>query len=84
MLKRLGLKASQNVVAAFAPPQQKFDFDPRVETCKACDTSDARLSRCARCEAVFYCSVECQRAHWKAGHKHECKPAVAAEATSAE
>ena len=30
-------------------------------------------ARCSRCRSVAYCSPECQRAHWKAGHKTECK-----------
>jgi pentatricopeptide repeat protein len=30
--------------------------------------------RCNGCNAVFYCSVECQRIHWKKnGHKAACK-----------
>lgn len=28
---------------------------------------------CSRCRAVKYCSKECQVAHWKGGHKGECK-----------
>eukprot|EP00536_Pseudo-nitzschia_multiseries_P006572 jgi/Psemu1/15609/gm1.15609_g len=28
--------------------------------------------RCSRCHRAFYCSVACQRSHWKAGHKEEC------------
>ena len=31
------------------------------------------LSICSRCRMVAYCSVECQRANWKA-HKAMCKP----------
>jgi hypothetical protein len=27
---------------------------------------------CARCRVVLYCSVECQRVDWKAGHKAAC------------
>ena len=28
---------------------------------------------CSRCKACCYCSVPCQRAHWDAGHKRDCK-----------
>ena len=28
---------------------------------------------CTGCRQVFYCSPECQRAHWKCDHKEECK-----------
>ena len=27
---------------------------------------------CGRCKQVQYCSRECQKAHWKAGHRIEC------------
>lgn len=33
-----------------------------------------RLQRCSRCFGVKYCSRECQREHWKAGHKKTCVP----------
>ena len=34
--------------------------------------------RCVRCKAVFYCSEEHQRLHWKkGGHKRRCTPAPA-------
>ena len=33
---------------------------------------DTKLSACARCSLVVYCSRECQRAHWKASHKQCC------------
>lgn len=37
------------------------------------DDDDGKgLLRCARCQAVRYCSVECQRADWKE-HKKVCK-----------
>ena len=29
--------------------------------------------KCAQCASVAYCSKECQRKHWKAGHKAVCK-----------
>jgi hypothetical protein len=31
--------------------------------------------KCARCKNVVYCSAECQKKHWKEGHKKVCKPA---------
>lgn len=30
------------------------------------------LQRCGGCRAVCYCGRECQRAHWKEGHKGAC------------
>ncbi|GFR42603.1 hypothetical protein Agub_g3534 [Astrephomene gubernaculifera] len=37
--------------------------------------SEGELPRraCGRCGAVSYCGPECQRAHWRAGHKDVCK-----------
>ena len=32
------------------------------------------MSRCGRCKQTNYCSESCQAAHWKAGHKAECRP----------
>jgi len=29
--------------------------------------------KCAKCKATKYCGRKCQLAHWKAGHKRECK-----------
>ncbi|KAJ7512401.1 hypothetical protein B0H11DRAFT_2182743 [Mycena galericulata] len=44
---------------------------------KACRTCGAReplitLSRCNNCKYIYYCSKDCQRAHWKY-HKVECR-----------
>ncbi|TFK70562.1 hypothetical protein BDN72DRAFT_958738 [Pluteus cervinus] len=33
--------------------------------------------RCANCLSAFYCSKECQLAHWKHGHKIYCKERTA-------
>lgn len=41
--------------------------------CASCRThaADTKLKRCARCKAVFYCSVQCQRRSW-ASHRGCC------------
>ncbi|KAL1713036.1 hypothetical protein EV715DRAFT_212445 [Schizophyllum commune] len=33
-----------------------------------------KLLRCQRCQDVSYCSVECQRAHWRSTHRKDCQP----------
>lgn len=40
-----------------------------THTCPSCG-KDA-IKRCSRCNSVWYCSVECQRKHWKK-HKPFC------------
>ena len=49
--------------------------DGRVcSNCSALEGSEnaPKLSACARCGLVLYCSRDCQRAHWKASHKQLC------------
>ncbi len=36
------------------------------------------LKKCGGCQAVRYCGAECQRAHWREGHRAECKALAAA------
>ena len=31
-----------------------------------------KQSCCVECKAAYYCSRDCQVAHWKAGHKNDC------------
>ena len=40
--------------------------------------------RCSRCKSAFYCSRECQSAHWKGGHKAKCTQPTAAKAGTEE
>ncbi len=35
------------------------------------------LKQCGGCRAVRYCGADCQRAHWREGHKAECKELAA-------
>ena len=36
-----------------------------------------QLALCGQCRVVRYCSKECQRKHWKGGHKAACKAVCA-------
>ena len=52
----------------------KAALEPRA--CAACSSVEAVVrtyQKCAGCNVARYCGAECQRAHWKAAHKHECK-----------
>ena len=42
--------------------------------CASCHASEdeTKLMKCARCQMKWYCSRECQKAHWKKGHKLYC------------
>ena len=50
---------------------------PEAKTCGNCGGAEgsagvAKLSACARCGLVFYCSKDCQRSDWKDNHKERC------------
>ncbi|XP_029125484.1 uncharacterized protein LOC109790354 isoform X2 [Cajanus cajan] len=38
--------------------------------CASC--GNLSTTRCSRCKAARYCSMECQIIHWRSGHKYEC------------
>ncbi|KAI9916794.1 hypothetical protein PsorP6_017087 [Peronosclerospora sorghi] len=40
--------------------------------CHKCFRLTPRLSRCGRCQTVYYCSKACQRADWHVDHCREC------------
>ncbi len=44
----------------------------RVEQKFSTENPTGKLFLCARCEAVYYCSRECQKLAWKRGHKKQC------------
>ncbi len=43
--------------------------------CKTEENKDLRLLTCGICKAVHYCNRDCQKKHWKEGHKQVCRPA---------
>ena len=42
-----------------------------VTTCGACEAPATLV--CGGCGDISYCSKECQKSHWKSGHKSSCK-----------
>jgi hypothetical protein len=43
----------------------------------ACVTcSKPARQKCSKCQEAYYCSYECQKADWKAGHKTECAEVI--------
>lgn len=48
--------------------------NPAKSICANCGAF-CDLQMCARCREVGYCSKECQKVHWKAGHKQQCRKA---------
>ncbi len=44
----------------------------------ACESEGALpFKQCGGCRAVRYCGADCQRAHWREGHRAECKALAA-------
>eukprot|EP00123_Amoebidium_parasiticum_P013142 comp21795_c0_seq1/m.30988 comp21795_c0_seq1/g.30988 ORF comp21795_c0_seq1/g.30988 comp21795_c0_seq1/m.30988 type:complete len:611 (-) comp21795_c0_seq1:142-1974(-) len=41
--------------------------------CGWCGKGECELKRCSQCMAQSYCSKDCQKRHWNAGHRVECK-----------
>jgi hypothetical protein len=57
---------------SFQANTKKDDTDVQANAgCSVCGKSPA-TKKCSRCKVARYCTVECQKAHWTAGHKEEC------------
>jgi len=60
------------------------DKGARGDACAHCHKPAAKTAKerllCGKCLQAAYCSQECQKAHWKAGHKVECQPPAPATA----
>ena len=48
------------------------DTAPLAKCCCFCSSTPSNLLVCTRCKVAKYCSAECQRSAWRAGHRHEC------------
>jgi TPR repeat protein len=48
-------------------------LDQLLVTCATCSAKPVDPLRCVGCQCVAYCGVACQRTHWSARHKRECK-----------
>jgi hypothetical protein len=46
--------------------------DQGCTKCGKHQSADVKLLKCSGCRTTLYCSVECQKAHWKT-HKPDCK-----------
>ena len=53
--------------------QQKKGGGGDVCANPGCSKIGGGFKRCVRCQRVKYCSGKCSKAHWKNGHKKECK-----------
>jgi hypothetical protein len=50
-----------------------------LTACAQCGVVAPDMKRCGACKQVAFCGADCQKLHWRAGHKRECS-AMAAEA----
>merc|ERR1712034_232364 len=41
--------------------------------CKKVEPYIGAFKHCGRCRLKYYCSIKCQKKHWKNGHKEECQ-----------
>ncbi|KAK7013041.1 hypothetical protein R3P38DRAFT_2639866 [Favolaschia claudopus] len=46
-----------------------------MKACSNCNKMRERkdFRKCSRCQTVFYCSLECQKADWNTGHRETCQ-----------
>eukprot|EP00899_Mesostigma_viride_P026622 jgi/Mesvir1/7144/Mv02504-RA.1 len=59
--------------AAAGPPASREEVaGVAVKTCWGCSGKAASLQRCGGCRLAGYCSRECQKKHWKEGHREAC------------
>ncbi|KAI9480867.1 MAG: hypothetical protein EXX96DRAFT_564521 [Benjaminiella poitrasii] len=60
-------------LAKDASPENALHRQCANMTCDKKEEVPNTFKRCGRCQRVAYCSRECQKEHWKTGHKVVCK-----------
>ena len=65
--------AAETAAAGFVSAMRRSQIQCAAAGCsRTTKAGGGNLDACAGCKRTFYCSVECQRADWKAEHKVEC------------
>ena len=70
--KQKQLKEVSQVACSFCGVKAKRAIDEPIQE----EERAIVYKKCSRCKQARYCSVSCQKAHWKT-HKLECKPPAA-------
>jgi ankyrin repeat protein len=76
------VRTAADISKEFGAPAEQTAYLKARTHCANPGCSGAGLKKCAVCLEVFFCSKDCQVAHWPA-HKAECKRRAAAKAKAA-
>ena len=59
--------------ASSAPSRASDPTPPQCAHCRKEAGPAVELVQCSACRQVSYCGKQCQRAHWPAAHRAQCK-----------
>jgi hypothetical protein len=65
------LLSHQRTLKAFG----QTEYAPECNKCNVKEPKDEKFLKCGRCEAVVYCTKECQKNDWPV-HKTVCTPSM--------
>ena len=70
--------SAHELVRIMVPTWERPDFHdggsaPKLLMCHNCHREFDTVKQCVACKQVWYCGSDCQKRHWKAGHKEVCK-----------
>jgi ankyrin repeat protein len=73
-----GTRGTSTAAAIAGTPETLALLKRRSQKCEVCgitaqEKNKKALKRCSGCGLVCYCDQDCQRKHWKNGHKETCK-----------